>query len=121
MQEQNRASLGSRILLILLTLYALAMIAPDLYRMARPLGSFGLASSNDGLIYDVQAPFIAETASPAWRAGVRPGDQLDLGRMRCIPVDTDICASLLALWGGLNYVVPGRTAILLLAATTPAK
>ena len=37
--------------------------------------------------------------------------------MRCIPVDTNVCAGLLALWAGVNYVVPGREATLLTAAT----
>ena len=109
--------LGGRILVVLLALYALAMIVPDLSRIAHPLGSFGLASNDDGLIYDVRGPFATEAASPAWQAGLRPGDRLDLARMRCIPVSTDICASMLALWGGSNFVVPGRNATLLLAAT----
>ena len=33
--------------------------------------------------------------------------------MRCIPVDTEVCASNLALWGGVTYVMPGREATLL--------
>ena len=65
----------------------------------------------------MQGPFVAETESPAWQAGIRPGDHLDLAAMRCIPVNTDLCASMLALWGGLNYVLPDRKATLLLAAT----
>ena len=108
---------GGRILLALLTLYAIAIIAPDIYRIGHPLGSFGLNSNGDGLIYDVQGPFDAEAESPAWQAGIRPGDRLDLAAMRCIPVNTDLCASMLALWGGLNYVLPDRKATLLLAAT----
>ena len=106
-----------RILLVLLTLYALAMIVPDLARIVRPLASFGVASDSNGVIYDVRSPFDRLDDSPAWRAGIRPGDRLDLARMRCIPVDTEICASTLAQWGGLNYVMPGRHATLLLAAT----
>ena len=116
MRLRSGTGLGQRVLLVALTLYALAMIVPDLYRIVRPLGSFGLAANADGLIYDVRGPFTAEAGSPAWQAGIRPGDRLDLAGMRCIPVDTDLCASLLALWGGLNYVMPGRTANLLLAA-----
>ena len=100
-----------------LTLYALAMIAPDFLRVARPLGSFGLSADGDGLIYDVQGPFATEEDSPAWRAGLRRGDRLDLAAMRCIPVDTNVCASLLSLWAGVNYVMPGREATLLIAAT----
>ena len=107
---------GGRILLALLTLYAIAIIAPDFCRIGHPLGSFGLNSNGDGLIYDVQGPFVGETELPAWQAGIRPGDRLDLAAMRCIPLNTDLCASMLALWGGLNYVLPNRKATLLLAA-----
>ena len=117
MGDRNAASFGGRVALILLTFYALAMVAPDFVRVARPLGSFGLAADGDGLIYDVQGPFATEEDSPAWRAGLRRGDQLDLAAMRCIPVDTNVCASLLSLWAGVNYVMPGREATLLTAAT----
>ncbi len=113
MSERNGPRLGGRILLALLTFYALAMIAPDFARLARPLGSFGLATNADGLIYDVQSPFATKEESPAWRAGLRVGDHLDLAAMRCIPVDTEVCASNLALWGGVTYVMPGREATLL--------
>ncbi len=108
MRDGNGATLGGRILLALLTLYALTMIAPDLYRLVRPLGAFGLATNADGLIYDVRAQFAANEDSPAWKAGLRPGDRLDLPAMRCIPIDTELCATNLALWGGFNYVMPGR-------------
>ena len=35
--------------------------------------------------------------------------------MRCAPVDTIVCASLLSQWGGVTYVTPGREATLLVA------
>jgi hypothetical protein len=113
MSERNGSRLGGRILLALLTIYALAMLVPDFARLAWPLGSFGLATNADGLVYDVQAPFAAEHDSPAWRAGLRIGDRLDLARMRCVPVNTEVCATNLALWGGVTYVMPGREATLL--------
>lgn len=113
MSERNGPSLGGRVLLALLTVYAMAMIAPDFARLVRPLGSFGLAANADGLIYDVESPFAAEEDSPAWRAGLRVGDRLDIAAMRCVPLDTDLCASNLALWGGVAYVMPGRAASLL--------
>jgi hypothetical protein len=113
---RSGASLLGRTVLILLTIYALAMIAPDLLRVVRPLGSFGLATNGDGLIYDVQGPFASKEASPAWRAGLRVGDRLDLAAMRCAPVNTNVCASMLAQWAGVNYVMPGREATLFIAA-----
>ena len=116
--DRNGAGLLGRVALLLLTIYALAMIAPDLLRVVRPLGSFGLATNGDGLIYDVEGPFASEQDSPAWRAGLRVGDRLDLAAMRCAPVDTNVCASMLAQWGGVNYVVPGREATLFVAAAT---
>ncbi len=106
----------ARAALALLTLYALAMIVPDFFRIVRPLGSFGLATNADGLVYDVQGPFATEDASPASRAGLHVGDKLDLQAMRCVPVDTELCASNLALWGGVGYVLPGRIATLNLEA-----
>jgi hypothetical protein len=122
MGDRNGASLFGRIALLLLTIYALAMIAPDLLRVARPLASFGLAVNGDGLIYDVQGPFASEEDSPAWRARLRAGDRLDLGAMRCAPVDTVVCASMLSQWGGVNYVMPGREATLVIAsAERPAR
>jgi hypothetical protein len=115
--ERNRASLFGRVALVLLTIYALAMVAPDFLRVVSPLGSFGLATNGDGVIYDVQGPFGSEQDSPAWRAGIRVGDRLDLAAMRCMPVNTDLCAGNLSQLGGVNYVVPGREARLIIAAT----
>ncbi len=106
----------SRAILTLLTLYALAMIVPDFARIVWPLGAFGLATNADGLIYEIQGPFATEDASPASRAELHVGDRLDLRAMRCIPVDTELCASNLALWGGVGYVLPGRPATLKLEA-----
>jgi hypothetical protein len=114
---RGSASLFGRVALIILTFYALAMVTPDFIRVFRPLGSFGLETNGDGLIYDVQGPFASEEESPAWRAGLRLGDRLDLVAMRCIPVNTELCASTLSQFGGVNYVVPGRQARLILAAT----
>lgn len=98
-----RRALG-RTLLVVLTIWALAMVVPDLYRLAHPLGSFGFNVDGDGLVTDVQGPFAAEADSPAWQAGLRRGDRLDLAQMRCIPVQTLRCASALATLGGLQLV-----------------
>ena len=108
---------ASRILLALFTLWALAMVAPDLQRLFRPLGSFGFYANNDGLVTDVRGPFLDEETSPAFEAGMRPGDRLDLAQMRCIPISTRRCASALAALGGLRLVSTGRRAEFVLAAT----
>ncbi|HZZ25445.1 MAG TPA: hypothetical protein VFE60_24135 [Roseiarcus sp.] len=118
MADRNGKSHFGRIALLILTVYALAMIVPDVLRVVRPLGSFGLAMDGDGRIYDVRGPFEAQQDSPAWRAGLRAGDRLDLAAMRCAPVDTIVCASLLSQWGGVTYVTPGREATLVVASGT---
>jgi hypothetical protein len=92
------------------TIWALAMIIPDLYRLVRPLGSFGFYANNDGLVTDARGPFANEVDSPAYQAGLRVGDSLDLSRMRCSPVDTPKCASALAALGGMRLVDAGRRA-----------
>jgi hypothetical protein len=102
MQSQRRNA--SRILLVAFTLWGLAMIVPDLYRWDRPLGSFGFYANNDGLITDVQGPFPNEAASPAFAAGLRRGDRLDLTQMRCIPINTLTCSSTMAALGGMRLV-----------------
>jgi hypothetical protein len=117
MGDRSGGSRFGRVILLLLTVYALAMIVPDFFRIVRPLGSFGLAMDGDGRVYDVQSPFEAEHDSPAWRAGLRAGDRLDLAAMRCAPVETAVCASLLSQWGGVTYVMPGREATLIVAAS----
>jgi hypothetical protein len=115
--QMNGHERASRILLALFTLWALAMVAPDLHRLFRPLGSFGFYANNDGLVTDVRGPFLDEETSPAFEAGLRPGDRLDLAQMRCIPVSTRRCASALAALGGLRLVSTGRRAEFVLAAT----
>jgi hypothetical protein len=92
------------------------MIVPDLLRVAQPLGSFGFYADNDGRIYDVAGPFEQEIASPAWQAGIRPGDRLDLSRLRCSFRDLATCGYALAALGGVEYVLPGRQAVIPLAA-----
>jgi hypothetical protein len=106
----------SRLLLIALTLWGLVMIVPDLIRVVQPLGSFGFYANNDGLIYDVTGPFDDETESPAWKAGMRPGDRLDLSRLRCSLKDLATCGYALAALGGVQYVLPGRVAVVDLVA-----
>jgi hypothetical protein len=98
-----------------LTAWALLMIVPDFYRIARPLASAGFAADNDGLIHDVRGPFPTPELSPAWQAGLRQGDRLDLAAMACRRPATRACADLLAVlggMGGMQLVQPGRVLML---------
>jgi hypothetical protein len=105
-----------RVLLVTLTFWALAMVVPDFYRLYQPLGSFGFYSNNDGIITDVQGPFREQTDSPAFQAGLRVGDRLDLEQMRCIPISTLRCATAMAALGGFRLVANQRRAELVMAA-----
>jgi hypothetical protein len=101
---------------VALTFWALAMIVPDFYRLYQPLGSFGFYANNDGIITDTQGPFLEHTASPAFQAGLRVGDRLDLTQMRCIPIRTVRCASAMAALGGFRLVANRQRADLVIAA-----
>ena len=106
-----------RALLVALTLWALAMIIPDFYRLFQPLGSFGFYANNDGIVTDVQGPFLAQSDSPAFQAGLRAGDRLDLEQMHCIPISTLRCASAMAALGGFRLVTNQRRGELVMTAT----
>jgi hypothetical protein len=105
-----------RVLLVAFTFWALAMVVPDFYRLYQPLGSFGFYANNDGLITDIQGPFLEQSASPAFQAGLRVGDRLDLEQMRCIPVRTLRCASAMAALGGFRLVANQQHAELIMAS-----
>lgn len=105
----------SRLLLILLTLWGLFMITPDLLRVVQPLSSFGFYADSNGQIYNVTGPFDEESDSPAWKAGMRVGDRLDLSRLKCTLRDLVTCGYALAALGGVQYVLPGREAVIPLA------
>jgi hypothetical protein len=94
--------LAGRILLAVVTFWALLMIVPDFRRVVQPLASAGFAADNDGWIYDVQGPFPTEEDSPAWQAGLRSGDRLDLPAMNCSIPDSRPCVDLLSVLGGLG-------------------
>ncbi|HWA81580.1 MAG TPA: hypothetical protein VG848_14885 [Acetobacteraceae bacterium] len=106
-----------RLLLLVLTGWALATILPELYRVAEPLSAFGLSADNDGVILDVIAPFASARESPAARAGLVAGERLDLAHMRCTVPTSPACASLVVLLGGLGgmqYTRPGRSITLVI-------
>ncbi|MFO1090336.1 MAG: hypothetical protein U1E46_12245 [Hyphomicrobiales bacterium] len=107
-----------RLVLIVLATWALAMIVPDLTRLFHPLGSFGFLADNDGVVYDVVGPFEEEARSPAYVAGLRVGDRLDLTQMRCFPYDASQCRNALGVFGGIQFVLPGETVELHLAAAS---
>jgi hypothetical protein len=108
--------IAGRVLLVALAFWALAMVVPDFYRLYQPLGSFGFYANNDGVITDIQGPFLDQTASPAFRAGLRVGDRLDLAQMRCVPIRTLRCASAMAALGGFRLVANQQRAELIMAA-----
>ena len=66
--------------------------------------------------HGVNIPRRSTAESPAWRGGVRAGDQVDLGRMRCTKIRNEFCSATLALWGGVNYLLPGREVTIALRA-----
>jgi hypothetical protein len=101
-----------RIILIPLLVWALAMIVPGLWRVVQPLASFGFTANNDGLIYDVRKPFDELAQSPAWRAGIRKGDRLDMTKLDCVPYEPTACGNALAVLGGRQFVLPGHSVTL---------
>lgn len=116
-EHDGAARLWARAAMVLLTLWALLAILPDLYRLAAPLASFGLSVDNNGIVHDVQEPFESADASPAARAGIQPGARLDLGAMRCTRPGSDGCAAIVALlgaFGGVEYTASLRPITLVL-------
>jgi hypothetical protein len=109
-QVRNGRIIAGRIVLVAVTLWGLLMIVPDFHRVIDPLASTGFAANNDGWIYDVTGPFVPDE-SPAWQAGLRQGDRLDLRAMACSAAESRECMDLLAVLGGLGgqqLVRPGR-------------
>jgi hypothetical protein len=96
-----------RLLLIPLLLWGLAMIAPDLLRVVQPLGSFGFYANNDGLIYDITGPFGDDKSSPAWQAGLRDGDRIDLPSLHCTVNHLSACGNAVGALGGVQFVLSG--------------
>ena len=70
-----------------------------------------------GLVYDVTGAFDEEAASPAWKAGLRIGDRLDLSHLQCFPYNETDCGNALAVLGGRQLALPGRPVTLDLLAT----
>jgi hypothetical protein len=85
--------------------------------VVKPLGSFGFYVNNDGVIYDFIGPFRNKASSPAWKAGLREGDQVDLSRLHCTLKDLDACGNAVDALGGLQFVLPGRNVTIHTIAT----
>src|SRR5215469_10687521 len=102
MQAGRTPGLAMRTGIVMLTAWGLLMIVPDLSRVVRPLASAGFAADNDGHIYDVRGPFRREQDSPAWKAGLRVGDQIDFAAMECGPPRPRGCTALLSVLGGMG-------------------
>jgi hypothetical protein len=103
---RSYGQIAGRVLLVALTFWALAMVVPDFYRLYQPLGSFGFYANNDGIITDIQGPFLEPTASPAFRAGLRVGDRLDLAEMPLVSLtETSSPAIWARLFPSLRNVV----------------
>ena len=47
----------ARVFLVVLAIWAMLMVVPDLYRVFASLASFGLVADNDGVIINVVGPF----------------------------------------------------------------
>ena len=109
--DATRPSTFNRLLLLVLVAWALAMVVPSFYQVARPLASFGFSADNNGTIIDVTKPFAAPQQSPATQAGLAVGDRIDLSRMSCAEPGSRACAALVMVLGGsggLQYTWPGR-------------
>ena len=103
---------AARLALILLSAWAIGMIAPDAYRVFGSLGTFGLVVDNDGVVVETAGGFVAPADSPAVRAGIVAGDRVDLQAMRCVPLASPRCQNLLSViggLGGLQLVRPGAS------------
>lgn len=101
---KKRSQLLGRIALVVLTVWALAVIVPDIRRVFYDYGTLGLSANNNGHISDISGP-------PASDSGLHRGDRIDLDKMKCRAGNMERCKNLLAVFGGmggLQYVALGR-------------
>ncbi len=101
-----------KLLLGLGLIWAMLVIAPDVYRLFEPLGSLGLYADNSGKIYEV------DDDTAAARAGVTGGDGGDVIAIKSAPCwrpTSRACQDMLAVFGGmggLDFVTIGTTVTL---------
>jgi len=93
--EAGRLTTPGKVLVVLLTLWALVVVMPDALRIIRPLGTLGFSADNDGAIYSV------DDGGPAAKAGLKAGDRLALDVMSCRR-GGPACAQLLSVFGGMG-------------------
>jgi hypothetical protein len=94
-----RSSLPAKLFIVLLTLWALAVIVPDTARPFVPLGTLGISADNDGRIISV------DVGIP-----LAPGDHIDLAK-----TPTRDLLAIFGGMGGLQYLTVGRTVTLQIA------
>lgn len=100
----KRSQALGRIVLVVLTVWAIAVIAPDVRRVFYDYGTLGFSANNNGRIYEV-------SGAPASGSELRAGDRIDLEKMKCRAGTMERCKNLLAVFGGmggLQYVALGR-------------
>ncbi len=88
--------------------WAMTKALPDFYRVVFPLNALGLSADNDGAIFDVEYPFDDAKDSPAARAGLQPGESLDLTQMHCKNPLSERCTGIVAIlgdFGGVQYTL----------------
>ena len=93
----------SRLLLIVLTLWGLLMIVPDLLRVTQSLGSLGFFANNDGLIYDANGPFPEDALSPPGAPGSGSATGSTSTRCAARSARSEECGSTLAVLGGVEF------------------
>lgn len=90
----NRRVFWGRILLIVLALWSLAVIVPELGRVFGDYGTLGFEADNDGVVSRV-------SGQPAVAAGIREGDRIDLSK-----TSLSGRVAIFGGMGGMQYVRP---------------
>jgi hypothetical protein len=101
------SSLPARLVIIVLTIWALCMIVPDMVRPFAPLGSIGVNADNDGRIISVAPGSQAERDKIVPFGEDRAGDSIDL---KLTPRDDLI--EVFGGLGGMQYLPIGKSVTL---------
>jgi len=95
--RNHRLTPAGKALVLILTLWGLAVIVPDFWRVFVTFGTIGIQANNDGVIY-------TDPNEPAASHGIKKGDRIDLRRMACPGALCGDLLSVLGGMGGLHYV-----------------